>query len=177
MNKRHRIGEKNPLFLTGKTLDSNGYVILSSKIWGNHKGKREHRYVMEVHIGRDLGPDEIVHHINGVKSDNRIENLELHTRKSHNREHGQGQSMKCENCGSERWYTPSLMEKLKMPYLCRKCYRIRWNDRHPMSKLSKAEIHEIRDMIRLGIKGREIAKKYSVSETLISQIKKEEKQP
>ena len=43
----------------------------------------EHHYVMEKHIGRYLNNDEVVHHINHIRSDNRIENLQLMTFKEH----------------------------------------------------------------------------------------------
>lgn len=57
--------------------DSKGYI-------------REHRLVMERHLGRILEPDEVVHHINHDKMDNRIENLELTTLAEHTRHHHVG---------------------------------------------------------------------------------------
>lgn len=44
---------------------------------------REHRHVMQVHLGRKLLPHEHVHHINGNPTDNRVENLMVLTNSEH----------------------------------------------------------------------------------------------
>jgi hypothetical protein len=54
-------------------INRKGYRILSI----DGKSIREHRLVMEYHLGRPLLQTENIHHINGNRLDNRIENLEL----------------------------------------------------------------------------------------------------
>jgi len=62
-----------------KRENSLGYMNL----WDGNKWVIEHRYIFEKYLGRNLMEDEIIHHRNGNKSDNRLENLQLLTKKLH----------------------------------------------------------------------------------------------
>lgn len=73
----------------GKYTNSKGYVVVYApdhpyavKVY-----VLEHRLIVEQRLGRLLAPNEIVHHINGITTDNRPENLEVMTRGEHNRHH------------------------------------------------------------------------------------------
>ena len=86
IRSRAKEGEKSSSWKGGRKLNKKGHVLILRKghpLADKNGYVLEHRYVVCEHLGRILSKNEIVHHKNGVKTDNRIENLEIMTNADH----------------------------------------------------------------------------------------------
>ena len=78
--KANQQGENHSSWKGGRLNHHQGYILIWKKDhpYAESKGYvLEHRLVMEEVVGRILGPEEVVHHVNGIRNDNRPENLML----------------------------------------------------------------------------------------------------
>ena len=93
IRKFDKSGSNNPKWKGGIMFDKNRKLILSPEHPSPDFLKKycyEYRLIMEKHLGRYLTKDEIIHHIDGDVTNNKIENLEVMTRGEHCRLHWYG---------------------------------------------------------------------------------------
>ncbi len=102
---RSRIGPVHHNWKGGRNINNQGYASVSipddhafiSMRQGSARYVLEHRLVMAEYLGRPLLPHETVHHIDGDRLNNVIENLQLRIGS-----HGAGMVYRCIDCGSHR---------------------------------------------------------------------------
>jgi hypothetical protein len=116
----------------------------------NGKKIDEHRYVMEQYLGRPLSRYEVVHHKDGNKRNNDINNLEVMDLSQHSKHHRTGIEI-----------SPETKKKLSERLYGRKS---------PCRKLNDEQIGQINKFHEEGISHRNIAKIFGVSHTTIDHI-------
>jgi len=116
------------------------YPYKKIKIGQNHT-RDEHRLIVEKHLNRKLNSNEIVHHINKNKRDNRIDNLKLMTRSEHSRKsmignknalgklknlhkfkEGKYWCNKCKTYKNKKEFNKNKYNKYNIQNYCRECH-------------------------------------------------------
>lgn len=101
----------HPRLKKGCGITTDGYVWVRVENENRfHNQVKLHRYLMEIKIGRKLKEEEVVHHIDGNKLNNSIDNLKILSRAEHNKLHIQQKDMFLH----EGKYSKSEIEDLKI---------------------------------------------------------------
>lgn len=117
-------GSANPNWRGGRPTFKTGYVYILDHTHPNKDNRGyvpEHVWVMTKHLGRPLIKSEIVHHINGIKNDNRIENLILMTRAVHMAHHKPRKGKNFTHCKRGHALAPGNIYYSKNPRSPRRC--------------------------------------------------------
>jgi len=167
-------------------VNSSGHLLvyrpdnISSYKSGNWKGYiYEHRFIMELHLGRVLTDDEEVHHLNCNPSDNRLENLVVLSRDAHVKLHlwinngaprYENSGQKGMNSGKPTLHEQAIrrcaacditLSKEQVTYCSRTCYVAKrlGNSKCPPVEVLKAEVSTLNFC--------EIGRKYEVSDNAV----------
>lgn len=153
--KKGKIREKSSNWKGGRFKNKYGYIM----IWDSEKKKyvREHRRIMEEFLGRKLLSDEDVHHKNGIKDDNRIENLEVIKKPEHTSFHEKLSPGKHTRKNGVQCLFPGCEKITSSKYgLCSYHYRAQWGrlkngtikDMHDFSPTIKMHTEETKERLR-----------------------------
>lgn len=163
-------------YIMGKIKHIDGYI----RICKGQEDILEHRKVMEDFIGRKLTSDEIVHHKNEDKTDNRIENLELMKRVDHTKLHRKKPDLielKCEVCGKKIILRKKLYLWRKKhgqkSFVCSKrctgnlCYVKQYLSSFKTNRLYESNVKE---GLKKGWTGYKISKEYKMNKKTVYNI-------
>lgn len=135
-----------------------------TKSFGRHVGL--HRAAMERHLGYPLPPSVHVHHINGDKTDNRIENLEVLPARTHGLLHAPPKhptTKTCAVCGVV--FSPHKTHRVRAQTCGVRCGRIL--AAKSRRKFSDAQVEEMRAMRSAGATQWDVARHFGVSQGTI----------
>jgi len=133
--------------LDTRRIRQDGYIEVKVAETGKYirDWRLEHRAVMEMHLGRRLKPTETVHHLNEVKTDNHLENLQLLSNSDHVRRHPTPRKrvkIICQECGKEFETWPhrlgNLDETTNRKYCSLACKNRAWGKTMTAKRLAKA---------------------------------------
>lgn len=138
VNGGHIVNHKGA-FLKGK-IDRYGYHVVNLTKKGRRNMATTHRLVSLTYIPNPKNLPQ-VNHKNGIKTDNRVENLEWCTSKE------------------------NILHSFKLGLSCG-----RKGENHPLSRLTQADVNEIRKLFREGMMQKDIAPRYGIRKGYVSKI-------